>query len=419
MRQCAINVNALLLLSGLISLTCFHTALAASPLDNTDFSFNPNLTITPITAKATLSRAGFSAGSLGSISTMAEAQAHEFNQAIARRQNALHSFSQDIGSSGVFFGDQPNAKPSAKDKLMDYIGSQLDFGPAGGEGGAMPDIWTSNFKRKGKVDAADSLNSYDYDLNGFAGGVDMKLDEGLHLGFSGGYSRTSSGFDALGQTSTAVDAYHSAIYGSFEKGASTFDSMVSFTYLQNHSLRSLTEDASGNSDLNAKAQSKGYELAWSFSAMQHRQWKTATITPLAGFTFASLHTGGFRENGADFLNVSSESAHYYSLRPMLGMDVAKSYSLEPGKGNTVTPEIYAIYHHECLDAREYANARLNALGQLDVSSPSTTLSRHSMQLGGIVALKTTEHFNARLQMDADLQPSSVNTTGLFTLNYSW
>ncbi len=365
----------------------------------------------PLCAHAENISADFTSGkSLASLATLGEAQGTAFRQGISRRQNALHSFSTDIGQSRVFFGDPPrDGKDDTAGKVMEQIGKMLGLGDVMG-GGSGPDFWSTKFERHGKVNAAESRDTYEYDLHGFAGGLDMKVSDSWMLGMAGGYSRTSSNFESLYDTATAVDAFHSAVYASYEKDNATLDGMISFTYMANASERGLA-----NTDV-AEARSRGYQLSWMMQAMEHYTAKGFTLTPMAGFTFASQVINGLDEKGGGDMNLSTNSTVTHSLRPMLGVDIARTYAIGPN--SSITPEIYGTYSYEMMDNQESVDARLNHYN-MDFDTHGSTLSRHAMQVGAGLRFNIDEDVSGKFSIDSDMQPGSHDHRATFSLKATW
>lgn len=407
-----LNLNAVSL-TWLVATTFALPLQAAPSINDTMGALGLTGTVQAlINQPESVASSSLSGNSFRSLATLADAQGHEFVQSVSRRQNKLHTLGHATGSSPVFFGeeDEKNADDRMND-VLDYFTAQLNL--SDDEKGILPEVWTGTLKRKGAVDAASRIDSYDYDLNGFSGGVDVKL-ESWAFGFAGGYSRTSSGFEALQQTSTAVDAYHAAAYATYAAQNISFDNIASFSFLDNSSKRSL---GAVNDKTRAEARSKGFLASYSFSAMGHYTWNRLAITPVAGFSFTTLHHAGMDEEGGGLLNLSAAGVTRHSLKPMVGVDIARAYQLEGG--TTLTPEVYAMVRYEMLDAQESSATRFNALENLSTRSLTSTLGRRSTQVGASLGLQVSEGLSAKLAFDSDIQPSSHETRVMFKLNAAW
>jgi Autotransporter beta-domain len=132
---------------------------------------------------------------------------------------------------------------------------------------------------------------------------------------------------------------------------------------------------------------------------------------------ARLYRGGMKEKGAGLYDLSNRENTNTSLKPMMGIDVARSYKVDADI--TLTPEIYGIYRYEVMDASERADTLLDGIDGAALNSTTTRLSRHSMQVGSNLGLKIGERLTSKVQFDADLQPSSHSYRGLFKLSYVW
>lgn len=395
----------------LISSTLFiglaNAPAHAEPVINS-YSINPaGFGTTPDASSVSMS-----GKSMGSLTTLALSAGHEFNQTVNRRQNKLHSFSNGVGTSEVFFGEADDIELQKKaEKVFDAIGKQ--FGFSGDDMGSLPQFWTSDFKRKGIVGNNGGNDRYNYDLSGFAGGLDVHAGTNWNFGVAAGYTRATSRFEALARTATAVDAYQASLYATYEHELGSLDSNVSFNKFENKSERSIVGSGLDNT---ADATGKGYQIAWTLSAMGHGEYNKFSLTPLTGFTFTKLHRGGLSEDGAGFYDLNSASANSTSLKPMLGIDIARNYVYQ--SDIEIKPEIYGIYRYETMDTNESTTNHLQQLETI-ASTSSTALSRHSMQIGSSVSMKIGERFTSKLQFDSDLQPSSRSYSGIFKINYSW
>lgn len=357
--------------------------------------------------------ASLSGKSMGSINTIGFSQGEDFLKSVGRRQNKLHSFSKGKGTSEAFFGKDENFVSAQEGQgIMDFLLQNMNLSPEDAQ--ALPQLWTDTISRKGKVEASNGFDSYEYDTSGFSGGLDIRADNDLSFGLAVGYSRSSSTFEALGETSTAVDGYHAALYTTIERDNATIDSALSFTLFQNSSERSLLNNEHENK---ANAKALGYQIGWSLSAMGHGTADGFALTPVAGFTFASLRNADLHETGAGTLDLKSEESNRFSLKPMLGLDVAKTYKVE--EGVSLTPEVYGIYRYEMMGSEETARTRLASFNDITLTNPATQLSRHSMQLGASLTAKVGEALISKVQFDSDLQPSTQEFKVLFKLNYIW
>lgn len=388
----------------------FGLAASSAHADQTLNSYSINTASFGKTTDA--ASASITGKSMGSLTTLALSAGHEFNQTVSRRQNKLHSFSNGVGTSEVFFGEAGNIEVQKNaEKVFDAIGKQ--FGLSGDEMGSAPQFWTTDFKRKGIVGSDSGHDTYNYDLSGFAGGMDVKAGTSWNFGLAAGYTRASSRFEALARTATAVDAYQAALYATYEHELGSIDSNVSFNKFDNQSARSIV---GSGLDSTADAKGKGYQIAWTLSAMGHGEYNKFNLTPITGFTFTHLHRGGLSEDGAGLYNLSSAASNSTSLKPMLGIDIARNYVYQ--SDIEIKPEIYGIYRYETMDTTESTTNHLQQLNSL-TSTSSTALSRHSMQIGSSVSMKIGERFTSKLQFDTDLQPSSHSYSGVFKVNYSW
>lgn len=348
-------------------------------------------------------------GSMTSLETMGRAQNFAFMQSLATHQNSLHSFSHDLGKSTPFFGEEAKADGNGANKMMDVLAKYLGVNDEGG--GALPQFWSNKVERFGKVD--DGADSFKYHMKGFTGGLDVRTSNSWAFGVSAGYTKTSGEFASLYDTSTHVNAYHTAVYSTFEREKFTLDNSLSFTYLRNNSTRGVDELASQV----AEGGSSGYAVSWTLSAMSHETVENIILTPLAGFTYSAQMIHGLNESGAGAANLSTIDHTTHSLRPMLGIDVARAFDL--GEGRSITPEVYGIYRYEMMDNTARIDAHSQSFDQPTLNTASTALSRHSLQIGGGVGVNLGQGLTGKLSYDSDMQPGSHEHRGMFRLVASW
>lgn len=364
----------------------------------------------PMAAAASSEPSTFLGGSFASLGTLASAQGQQFLEQVTRRQNKIHSFSNDAGRSEVFFGEEDSKAEDKMNTLLDYFSKQLNM--RDDMEGALPQVWTQSYKQKGKVSALTSDQTYNYDLSGFAGGVDVKL-KSWTLGFSGGYAHAGSDFESLAsQTGTAVDAFHGAFYSSYERESATIDSVISFHQFNGHSKR-VVADAPAL----AQATTRSYQAAWAVSAMGHTNWDGLVLTPVAGFTFAALRNGGLSEHGADTLNLSERTNMRYSFKPKLGVDMAKIVQVD--ETTSLTPEIYGLVQYETLDANEKSHAFFSDDNQITINHPSVKLTRTSAHMGACLAMHMGQSVRAKIQLDHETGVGLDNTSARVRFSAAW
>ena len=107
----------------------------------------------------------------------------------------------------------------------------------------------------------------------------------------------------------------------------------------------------------------------------------------------------YLQTAFDYLNRKlGFSGQDVSLKPMVGLDVFKSFDVSPGI--TIMPEIYAIYRYEAID---------DNLPLFD---------HHSLQTGLGVGLNMSDTLSARFSMDSDLLTGNDHRIA-FMMKYRW
>lgn len=213
-------------------------------------------------------------------------------------------------------------------------------GVATGETGAQPGMWGRAFGGSAKQGERDGISGYHANYTGFMVGADALVNPDWRAGGLFSYARTNVGNEGDNTGSSAhVDAYGLTAYtgvdghpwyvnltaGAAREHTSTVR-QIGFTGFRGQA------DGSVNGMLYTAKVQAGYPMAAG----------AATVTPLAGLSYASLRQSGYTESGSGAaLTVDAMSAS--SLRSELGGKIERSLQTSYGE---VQPFVELGWRHE-------------------------------------------------------------------------
>ncbi|MDO8289664.1 MAG: autotransporter domain-containing protein [Parvibaculum sp.] len=169
-------------------------------------------------------------------------------------------------------------------------------------------------------------------------GIDRPFGTGITAGVAIGFDQTY--LDESNGNSGHIGTPRLAIYGSYETGPLAFDGTLAYAHDFVDTRRPTatgTATASYGSD----------ELSAALQASYRLNMGGASVTPKAGIHYTHLKDDSFTESGAPGFNLAVASRNADSLRPFVGVSVAKSFKTEGGA--RLTPKLSLEYSHETMN----------------------------------------------------------------------
>jgi outer membrane autotransporter protein len=242
--------------------------------------------------------------------------------------------------------------------------------------------WASGYGAFGDVSGSGGLTGYEYRLGGFSAGIDKRVMPNLLVGVVGGYTRADINLAGV-EDKVGSDGGQIGVYGSWASGPLQVSGLLSYGFNQNRSTRrvtlnsidTLTFGEYGSQNFGAAVMA-GYTLVTPF----------ADIQPIASVEYVNVHTNGFTESGAEPLNLVVNGNDSDSLRPGVGVRLAKTFIGAPmfGSAGPVVwmPEAHARWTHELLDNTHVITAAFSGAQSAGTFQGSGVATGRSQILAG-------------------------------------
>lgn len=179
-------------------------------------------------------------------------------------------------------------------------------------------VWVDGFGHWAKQDSQDGLAGYDYWLGGVAVGADRLMEDDLLVGISAGQS--NAGVDMDNNTGKGkIDSYFGSLYGSYFTDRMYFDTTISYGRQRYENTRRIqvgTLNRTAHSSHYGTVYSAHAETGWNLSL---RPWM---LQPFAALRYTFLDEDGYRESGADGVNLRVKGRKTDALVSNLGLRFA-------------------------------------------------------------------------------------------------
>jgi outer membrane autotransporter protein len=222
---------------------------------------------------------------------------------------------------------------------------------------------------------------FDFDGVGITVGGDYRFTDQLILGLAFGYSTVEATFDAsAGEAST--DSFSLSVYGTYYLDALYLDFIGTFGWNDYSTVRNIRYTGV---DRTALGDTDGFQYAFAVGAGYDFSFGPATLGPYGRLSYLNLQIDGYRERGAEGLNLEIGEQELDSLVLALGAQV--SYAFRTGFGALI-PAARFEWRHEFLNDRrsvtaKYANDPFNTFFAISSDEPD----RDYFALGvGLVAV---------------------------------
>jgi|GEM_PF-847971 len=274
-------------------------------------------------------------------------------------------------------------------------------------------VWGKSYATKGERRGDDIASRYDYWMGGALFGMDYRPLPELRLGVSIGYSKTDMTMKDL-QDNGQEDSFQSSLYASYTQDRWYVD--VALTQARNNYTMSRSIDF-GEISRTAESSYDGYEFSGYAEAGYRLQSRGFQIMPVVSCQALRHHRNGFRESGADSLNLISEGEDTESLQTSLGVKISKTFNA--GDRLTLTPEFSARWIYEFGDPEALLNARFTgaSAGSFTVYSDNARRSSAAATLG--VTGDMGKSLGFFLHYDVELRERQASHAASGGLRYSW
>lgn len=183
-------------------------------------------------------------------------------------------------------------------------------------------LWGGALGAAGSVVGNGNSSTLTYNLGGFAGGIDYRLDPQFLIGVGLGYSsgiQWVSGFYGRGTS----DSYNAAVYASFTQSAFYIDALAGYGYNDNRMQRQIA--IPGLAPRNAQGRTSANQFIGQAEAGYRSgiyEPADISVTPFARFQTISVNQNGLSESGANSLNLNVAQQTTTSMRSVLGTELS-------------------------------------------------------------------------------------------------
>jgi outer membrane autotransporter protein len=272
---------------------------------------------------------------------------------------------------------------------------------AGGPSARPWGTWLSVVGIRGDQDSADGYRGHDYRSTGQVMGVDYRLREGLLIGATGSNIHTSTDLNRA-RGSNDISTYFGSVYGTWFTQRAYVEAVASFGRSNIDSERSVRVGPT------IRRASADYDSdAWSaFSEVGLRMPlpRTSVLEPFASLGFAYLREEGFRESGADSVNLNVDSRDSNSLRSELGLRLRSRRITSIGRW---TGEFAAAWSHDFDIDDRAIHAGYAGAGGSEFALDGRNVSRNGTRLEGSVTLHSRRGYRAALSLGAEIRQRLV------------
>ena len=271
---------------------------------------------------------------------------------LSGRLAALRGGATGLSLAGLNLnGINPQAKSGAQ--AMSFSGFPQRGGGASGDAGSGEfsrlGAFISGSYGTGDKDETSREDGFDFDTAGVTLGVDYRLLNELVLGTAFSYSHFDSDFESSSVNAGGgndSDGYTFSVYGTYylenfyveaigSGGWADHDSKRRIVVPSNTTVAPINRTAKGNTD------SRQYSV--SVGTGYNAQVGSVDFGPYARLTYLKLEIDGFKESGANGLNLEVEDQGVTSLLSALGIQASKKFSWPLG---VWFPQIRGEWDHE-------------------------------------------------------------------------
>lgn len=231
----------------------------------------------------------------------------------------------------------------------------------------------------GSIDGNNGAPGLDSYGGGFMAGYDRQVTDTLLLGAAVGFSRTQINQDD--GSSASVNTPRLTLYGSYEVQRFALDLSLGYGFdrikMRNQSAGGTAKSAHDAHELVAAMQ-MGYAIDLPSSVV---------LTPKVGVDYLHLFEDGYKESGAGAFDLEAKSSDTDSLKPHVGVSVAKTFTTD--NGWNLTPEVSLTYSREMLDDSHQAQVLVGG-GSFTVEG--VKLTRDELALGTELTAQMSQTF---------------------------
>jgi len=210
----------------------------------------------------------------------------------------------------------------------------------------------------GEKDASTQETGFDFDAYGITAGMDMRVSNGLVVGFAAGYGNTKADYTSS-NGSMEMDGYSLAAFGTlYKKDRYYVDGIVNLTHNKFDSSRTFVTP--NNVTQTAIGETDGNVLTVGLGMGYEDHIKDVTIGPFVRLNYTRVDIDGFSETGAGPVGMQVDKQELSSFEGIIGFQASKIISQPWG---VLIPQLRVEMVHEFENESRIVNARfLGAVG---------------------------------------------------------
>lgn len=278
-----------------------------------------------------------------------------------------------------------------------------------------PMVWADGFGYYGHQNNKDNLNGYKVNTWGTVAAIEMPVFCGLRAGLGAGYAYTDLDERRFGNE-TDIHNYQGTIYLGYDVEPWFVDAGFSFGWNRYDGRRNIVFPGINRT---ARAEYNGQEYTgFATAGYEYYFCNNFEITPFASILYTHLHIDGYKEKGADSLNLRIKKQSYNFAESGLGLKLA--YLFETNCG-TYIPEVHTIwlhdFHTDPLDATASFTGIGAAAGTFNNKGPRT--DRNTWNIGASINCIANDNFSILVLYDYERSKTYYDHQGTLELSYDF
>lgn len=267
-------------------------------------------------------------------------------------------------------------------------------------------LWVENTDSAGTVNGDSNLEGFNQSNYGFLAGFDTELFDGFTSGLMGGWVHTDVTGNSWGEK-VAVDSADFAAYGGKKFGSFQLDGVAGVCVDHFTSNRSV----SIGSDINPlSAVYEGSRFQGALQGAYAFDLSGFTVKPLVGAQYGHFSENRFTESNSDSLGLSVPALNTDSLRPYLGLESTRYFTLDQDLG--LIPRVNLSVSQDLMNSAVsyqefFLGAKDNPFTMTGITPSATMIS---------VEAGTQVVFGKQINLFANYQGHFSGTQGLNTFN---
>jgi outer membrane autotransporter protein len=254
---------------------------------------------------------------------------------------------------------------------------------------ALYTVWLDGLGQFGDQDGANGFTGFDYSMGGGSAGVDRAFGEHFAAGVNAGYSYADVDFGG-DRGDAEIGAIHGSLYGTWVTERAYVEGVLSYARQDYDNRRRVRV---GELERTARSEHDANVFGAQLGGGYRFDLQGIGLRPFASLSYVLLDEEGFRETGADDVNLVVEGRTTNSLVSELGVRVARAFQPEVG---TFVPYLSAAWKYDFdIDDRTIQSGFAGAPGTAFTLN-GRDIDRHGALLGaGVVFLR--EHWTASVE----------------------